>query len=312
LADNSDSIPIVSLEPLAKITIQETSRKIPLVDGSKQIKASAEQTSNKQSIVLSAVDSQSTEHVDAKPVLRSDILHAIVKKQDPSSQKVESIATKEFQVTAEKQLESPLNDSQKMDKLLRSSTDEPLVLRSANDRVSTSFGSVLGISTASIVPANNSASQTSAVAQTVLTMQPSVQSEAWGKVLSSRVIWTAKEGVQRAELKLNPANLRPVEVKLHIHNEQANVTFVAHHAATRDALEQALPRLRESFQDNGMNLADANVSDQASEQQSEGENTDNSPVMNHSSHQEHNSADDEASRLNDDANELELGVSLFV
>ena len=310
LADNIDAIATVSLESPAKINSQETSRKIPLVDGRKQIKASVEQTSNKQVVAQLTVNSQAAEHVDSKPVLRSDILHAIVKQQDVSSQKNEPVVAKEFQVTAEKQLKLPLNAHQKMDKLL-SSNNESLVLKTVNNHASNSFSPILSAPATSALPSNNVAPQVSPVSQTILAMQPSVQSAAWGKVLSSRVIWMAKEGIQRAELKLNPASLGPVEVKLHIHNEQANVTFVAHHAATRDSLEQALPRLRESFQDNGMNLADANVSDQASEQQSEGENTDNSSIMNHSSHQENNTEEDDTSRLNNDSGELELGVSVF-
>ncbi len=99
-----------------------------------------------------------------------------------------------------------------------------------------------------------------------LDIQPSLQTKAWNNVLSSRVVWMASEGIQQAALKLNPANLGPVEVRLTMHNEQANVTFIAHNAVTRDALEQALPRLRESFIENGLELADANVSDQASQQ----------------------------------------------
>ena len=76
----------------------------------------------------------------------------------------------------------------------------------------------------------------------------------------------AREGIQQAALKLNPANLGPVEVRINMHNEQANITFIAHNAATRDALEQALPRLRESFSENGLELTDAEVSDPTSQQ----------------------------------------------
>jgi flagellar hook-length control protein FliK len=40
------------------------------------------------------------------------------------------------------------------------------------------------------------------------------------------------------------------------------LTFHAHHALTRDAIEQALPRLREMLNDNGLTLGNATVSDQ--------------------------------------------------
>ncbi|MFT7234811.1 MAG: flagellar hook-length control protein FliK [Methylophagaceae bacterium] len=104
-----------------------------------------------------------------------------------------------------------------------------------------------------------------------LDIQPSLQNKAWNRVLSSRVVWMATEGIQQAALKLNPANLGPVEVRLQVKNDQANVTFIAQNSATRDALEQALPRLRESFAENGLDLAGADVSDQASHDAKEDE-----------------------------------------
>jgi flagellar hook-length control protein FliK len=77
----------------------------------------------------------------------------------------------------------------------------------------------------------------------------------------------AKEGIQQAELKMNPANLGPVEVKLHVQNDQASVTFLAQHSTTRDALEQALPKLRDSFAENGIQLTHAEVGQQQHQQQ---------------------------------------------
>lgn len=95
-----------------------------------------------------------------------------------------------------------------------------------------------------------------------LDIQPQLNSEAWNKVMSSRVVWMAREGVQHAELRLTPAHLGPVEVRLSLQNEQASVTFTAANAAARDALEQALPRLRDSFTENGLALSHAEVNHQ--------------------------------------------------
>lgn len=95
-----------------------------------------------------------------------------------------------------------------------------------------------------------------------LDIQPQLNSEAWNKVVSSRVVWMAREGVQHAELRLTPAHLGPVEVRLSLQNEQASVTFTAANAAARDALEQALPRLRDSFTENGLELNHAEVNHQ--------------------------------------------------
>lgn len=112
-----------------------------------------------------------------------------------------------------------------------------------------------------------------------LPVQPNMQNPAWGQVMSSRVVWMAKEGVQEAELRMNPARLGPVEVKLHVQNDQASVTFLAQQSATREALEQALPRLRESFADSGMQLTDAQVGEQEQHQQEQSEQTGDSQIF---------------------------------
>ncbi len=121
------------------------------------------------------------------------------------------------------------------------------------------------------VPASSLSSQTVPTVATVtsapvLDIQPALKTEAWERVMAGRVVWMAREGLQRADLKLNPAHLGPVEVRLTINNDQASVSFVAQNPATREALEQSLPRLREGFQSNGLSLANADVSDQAMSQ----------------------------------------------
>ena len=140
---------------------------------------------------------------------------------------------------------------------------EKLSVQSAGpavDRTASGFGSTL----ASLIhgQAVNHTEKVIKADSPTLDIQPSLQSKAWSRVLSSRVVWMAKEGIQQASLKLNPANLGPVEVKISMNNDTntTNVTFIAQHAATRDALEQSLPRLRESFAENGLELANADVS----------------------------------------------------
>lgn len=144
-----------------------------------------------------------------------------------------------------------------------------------------------------------------------LDIQPTIQSKAWSRVLSGRVIWMAREGVQEAALKLNPANLGSIDVKLRMNDERVHVTFVAQHAATRDALEQALPRLRESFIENGLEFADADVLQHDSEQ------ADNSQADNESVNSETGQSvlsdgviDNEQQETSIEQ-DIEVGVSLY-
>ena len=51
----------------------------------------------------------------------------------------------------------------------------------------------------------------------------------------------------------------PLRVRLSIEGGEANVAFVAQHSITRDAIEQALPRLREMLAENGLSLGETSV-----------------------------------------------------
>ena len=82
----------------------------------------------------------------------------------------------------------------------------------------------------------------------------------WGQAVGERLQWMVKQDVQQAQLKLNPRNMGPIEIKIAMNQEQATVTFVANHAMTREALDAAVPRLREMFGESGLNLVDVNVS----------------------------------------------------
>lgn len=94
-----------------------------------------------------------------------------------------------------------------------------------------------------------------------------MQHPQWGDALSEKVMWVTNQKLQGAEIKLNPPQLGPIEVRVSLNNDsgqsQAQVHFTAQHALTRDALESAMPRLREMFNANGVDLVDVNVSDRS-------------------------------------------------
>ncbi|MDZ7754483.1 MAG: flagellar hook-length control protein FliK [Gammaproteobacteria bacterium] len=93
------------------------------------------------------------------------------------------------------------------------------------------------------------------------TIQTPVGRPEWGNELGQRVLWmTAGQGTQHAEIRLNPPQLGPLEVKVVVRNEEVSVFFNANHASTREALEQAMPRLRDMLGANGIQLAEATVS----------------------------------------------------
>lgn len=89
--------------------------------------------------------------------------------------------------------------------------------------------------------------------------------ENWGNALQDRVMWMTTRNIQNAEIRLNPAELGPIRVQVSVQDDAAQLTFTAQHALTRDALEVAMPRLREMLSENGLSLGDATVTDGDSE-----------------------------------------------
>jgi flagellar hook-length control protein FliK len=73
----------------------------------------------------------------------------------------------------------------------------------------------------------------------------------------------AKEGVQQAELHLNPADMGPVSVQIVMDGTQARIDFGADVAATRQAIEAGLPELASALRDAGYTLAGGGVSQHA-------------------------------------------------
>lgn len=94
-----------------------------------------------------------------------------------------------------------------------------------------------------------------------------VTQAAWGGEFSQKVTWLVTQHAQSAELHLNPPQLGPLDIVLNVSGDQATALFTSPHAAVRDAVEQALPRLREMLADSGITLGNATVSDQSRKEQ---------------------------------------------
>jgi flagellar hook-length control protein FliK len=101
-----------------------------------------------------------------------------------------------------------------------------------------------------------------------LQVRAHVGTPAWKDEVAARLTYMVERGVQSASLRLSPEHLGPLEIRISINNDQTTVWFGAAHAETRAALEQALPRLREMFASQGLNLSDAGVFRQSPQQQS--------------------------------------------
>ncbi len=94
-------------------------------------------------------------------------------------------------------------------------------------------------------------------------MPLAMQQDNWEKPLGQQLLWMAQNQTQQAEIRVDPPHLGPIEVHLSLNDDQAKVSFFSHDAAVRETLENALPKLRDLFDSQGMQLNQANVSDQS-------------------------------------------------
>ena len=73
----------------------------------------------------------------------------------------------------------------------------------------------------------------------------------WDGAIGDRVMWMVNQRLQGAAIRLNPPELGPIEVRINMQGDQAQVSFSAQHASVREALEAAIPRLRDMFGNRG-------------------------------------------------------------
>lgn len=91
----------------------------------------------------------------------------------------------------------------------------------------------------------------------------------WGQAVGQKVLWMASQKLSSAELRLDPPDLGPMQVRVSANQDQISVTFTSPQAAVREALDQNANRLREMFAEQGLDLVDVNVSDQSGQEQAD-------------------------------------------
>lgn len=82
----------------------------------------------------------------------------------------------------------------------------------------------------------------------------------WGEEIGERVRWMIGQQLQMAELKITPPQLGTIEVRISMHKDQMSISFAAPSAAVREALEEAMPRLREMLSGSGYETVNVDVS----------------------------------------------------
>ncbi|MET0857442.1 MAG: flagellar hook-length control protein FliK [Telluria sp.] len=88
----------------------------------------------------------------------------------------------------------------------------------------------------------------------------------WDNQVAQKIVWMVAGKEQSATLTLNPPDMGPMQVVLSVTNDQATVSFTAAQPEVRQALENAMPKLREMMSESGISLGNASVSEGAQDQ----------------------------------------------
>ena len=120
------------------------------------------------------------------------------------------------------------------------------------------------------VISSNVTSHAAATVATAPVLSQPLGTQEWQQSLSQHITLFTKQGQQTAELRLHPEDLGQVQITLKLDDNQAQLQMVSAHSHVRAALEAALPVLRTSLAESGIQLAQSSVSSEsfAGQQQS--------------------------------------------
>jgi flagellar hook-length control protein FliK len=111
--------------------------------------------------------------------------------------------------------------------------------------------------------ANKGSAEAGSAEKPRVAMDAPMDSPQFAPEMAARVSVLAADGVQQAELHLNPAEMGPVSVQIVVDGQQAQVSFVAEQGQTRSALEASLPDLASALREQGLTLAGGGVFQQS-------------------------------------------------
>ncbi|WP_428771753.1 flagellar hook-length control protein FliK [Vibrio sp.] len=88
-----------------------------------------------------------------------------------------------------------------------------------------------------------------------------------GDQLAERVQMLMSKNLKQVDIRLDPPELGRLQIRLQVNGDNTSVHFNVANAQARDVIEQSMPRLREMLAQQGVQLADTSVQQQASGQQ---------------------------------------------
>ncbi len=84
----------------------------------------------------------------------------------------------------------------------------------------------------------------------------------WTQNLAERTGWLVDHKIEKADIQLDPPELGPIAVRIHMQNDQVSIIFTAQNANVKEAMDQSMARLKELLQAQGITLSHSDVSSQ--------------------------------------------------
>lgn len=114
--------------------------------------------------------------------------------------------------------------------------------------------------TASVASAANPAQNPAPATPVAVPLATPLDDPQFPRAFGVQVSVLARDGVQQAELHLNPAEMGPVSVQIVMDGTQARIDFGADAAGTRQLIEHSLPDLAAALREAGLTLTGGGVS----------------------------------------------------
>jgi flagellar hook-length control protein FliK len=125
------------------------------------------------------------------------------------------------------------------------------------------FASLRGALDATAVATQPAASTSAAHS---LSNDAPVGSSGFAKELGQQVTWLSGQEVKQAQIRLNPENLGPLDVKVSVEHGRVDVAFTTQHPQTTAAVQQGLDQLNQMLSGQGLSLGHTTVGQHGQQQ----------------------------------------------
>lgn len=207
---------------------------------------------------MSQSDSQKPLQAESQKIMQSDAQNT--QQADPKNIQNQGFKTEQLVSETDKQFKSQMQ--QQMPEAIQVASDEadPLLDARLDARIDVPDKPSIKFADLQLRTLNEGLKPYST------TLNTPVQSQQWTEEVSQKIVWFSGRNIQAAEMHLNPADLGPIDVKIHVQNDVTTVTFNVQNASVRDLLESNVVRLREMMEANGTTLGEVNVGSGGREQ----------------------------------------------